>query len=531
MAIRTPIGARIRRKRKAIGLTQTALANALGISASYLNLIENNKRAIGGALLLRIGERLDIDLAHLSGENELRTIGTIGELMVDPVMRGIEMEAESIRDLATRFPEAAAALTRLYRAYSDASANIETLRHRLRSDPYLSQLLHETLNRVAGIKSGAEILATIPDLTSAQRDRFVSTINSEINDLVPTIRNLVDYFDQTTTDERLISPMNEVDDAIIDHNNHFPVLEELAEALAAELPARRPVQEEALAALLSRRFGIGFRLTSGAEQNPTDAAEGNVLAIPDVTPPSTRIFAMLRTYAMRAASPVIEEVVASIALTSGEARRLAFRSLSSYVAGAMMMPYETILSLAEERRYDIELIGTLVGASFEQVAHRLVTLRRTGREGVPFGFLRADRAGRMTKRFPLPGLILPASGHGCLLWPIYSAFAERGVVRQVSVFPGGARFLQVAKQVVKHSNGFNRLPPTFSVMLSCDMLHADRIVYGRDLTAGEAAVEIGPSCMLCPRMSCIHRHEMPTGFDRGDGIAYGGAAVSPAAGR
>lgn len=509
MAIRTPIGARIRRKRKAIGLTQTALAGALGISASYLNLIENNKRAIGGALLLRIGERLDIDLARLSGENELRTIGTIGELMVDPVMRGIEMEAESIRDLATRFPEAAAALTRLYRAYSDASANIETLRYRLRSDPYLSQLLHETLNRVAGIKSGAEILATIPDLTGAQRDRFVATINSGINDLVPTIRNLVDYFDQTTADERLISPMNEVDDAIIDHNNHFPVLEELAEALCAELPARRPVQEEALAALLARRFGIDFRLTSGEGEAP---AADNVLAIPDVTPPSTRLFAMLRTYAMRAASPVIEEVVASFALTSGEARRLAFRSLSSYVAGAMMMPYETILSLAEERRYDIELIGSLVGASFEQVAHRLVTLRRTGREGVPFGFLRADRAGRMTKRFPLPGLTLPASGHGCLLWPIYSAFAERGVVRQVSVFPGGARFLQVAKQVVKHSNGFDRLPPTFSVMLSCDMLHADRIVYGQDLTAGETAVETGPSCMLCPRMACPHRHEAPTGF-------------------
>lgn len=511
MAIRTPIGARIRRKRKAIGLTQTALASALGISASYLNLIENNKRAIGGALLLRIGERLDIDLAHLSGENELRTIGTIGELMVDPVMRGIEMEAESIRDLATRFPEAAAALTRLYRAYSDASANIETLRHRLRSDPYLSQLLHETLNRVAGIKSGAEILATIPDLTGAQRDRFVATINAETNELVPTIRNLVDYFDQTTSYERLVSPMNEVDDAIIDHNNHFPALEEVAETLLAELPARRPLQEDALAALLQRRFGMKVRLTAGNGEGQAETAGGaDVLAIADVTPPPTRIFAMLRTYAVRAARGAIEDTVDSFSLTSDEARRLAFRSLSSYVAGAMTMPYETILSLAEERRYDIELIGTLVGASFEQVAHRLVTLRRTGREGVPFGFLRADRAGRMTKRFPLPGLTLPASGHGCLLWPIYSAFAGRGVVRQVSVFPGGARFLQVAKEVVKHTSGFERLPPTFAVMLSCDMLHADRIVYGRDLPQAEA-VEVGPSCMLCPRMDCAHRHEAPTG--------------------
>src|SRR5690606_27159666 len=104
--VRTPIGARIRRKRIAAGLSQVALAQALGISASYLNLIENNKRAIGGTLLLRIGERLGIDLEHLSGDSEARTIGAIGELMSDPVMGGIEMEADSVRDLVARFPEA-----------------------------------------------------------------------------------------------------------------------------------------------------------------------------------------------------------------------------------------------------------------------------------------------------------------------------------------------------------------------------------------------------------------------------------------
>src|SRR5690606_38834905 len=97
--VRTPIGARIKRRRIAAGLSQAALAQALGISASYHNLIENNSRAVGGTLLLRIGERLGIDLEHLSGESEIRTIGTIGELMAAPVMRGIEMEHEAIRDL------------------------------------------------------------------------------------------------------------------------------------------------------------------------------------------------------------------------------------------------------------------------------------------------------------------------------------------------------------------------------------------------------------------------------------------------
>ncbi len=176
--VRTPIGARIRRKRIAAGLSQVALARALGISASYLNLIENNKRDIGGKLLLRIGERLGIDLEHLSGESEARTIAAIGELMAEPVMTGIEIGPAAIRDLVARFPEAATVLARLHRAHADATVEIEVLRHRLKSDPLLSQLLHEILNRIAGIKSGAEILADIPDLTEAERARFIATKGS-----------------------------------------------------------------------------------------------------------------------------------------------------------------------------------------------------------------------------------------------------------------------------------------------------------------------------------------------------------------
>src|SRR5690606_5653758 len=106
LAMRSPIGIRIRRRRIAAGLSQTGLARALGISASYLNLIENNKRAIGGTLLLRIAERLGIDLALLSGESEARAIGTINEMMTDPVLRGIEFSGEEIRELVGRFPEA-----------------------------------------------------------------------------------------------------------------------------------------------------------------------------------------------------------------------------------------------------------------------------------------------------------------------------------------------------------------------------------------------------------------------------------------
>ncbi len=503
---RIPIGVRIRRRRLEAGLSQVALARTLGISASYLNLIENNKRSIGGKLLLRIGERLGIDLEHLSGESEARNIAAIGELMADPLMSGIEIEPQSIRDLVARFPEAAAALARLHRAYADANMEIEVLQHRLKSDPLLSQLLHEILNRIAGIKSGAEILADIPDLTDDERRRFIATINTEAHDLVPTTQSLVAYFDQTSARQRPVSPIREVDEALIVHNNHFPQLETVAEALRRELAETDAIEEDGLAAALESRFGIACRI--GGEALPATADKPG-LVFSDSMPRPARIFRMLRTYASKAAADSLADTMARLELSTEEARGLALRALSSYVAGAVMMPYDDFLGMAEERRYDVELLSSLAGVSFEQAAHRLVTLRRKGREGLPFGFLRADRSGRLTKRFPLPGLTIPGFGHGCLLWPIYDAFSTGGVVRQVSLFPGGGRFLLVARTVSKHAARFGQKPLVFSIMLACDIVHADRTVYGDELDLGGRPVEVGPSCVPCPRLQCSHRQEIP----------------------
>src|SRR5690606_21732029 len=202
--MRAPIGIRIRRKRLELGFSQAALAREVGISSTYLNLIENNKRAIGGKLLLRISERLDLDLEALSGSNEARSIQVIEELLADPVMRGIRIETNAIRDIVAHFPEAGVAITRLYRAYMDAMASIDVYMHRLRSDPLLSETLHLVLNRVAAIRSGAEILAGVPDLTKEERDRFVETINNESIDLTPIVRNLVGYFERTVSQQKAI---------------------------------------------------------------------------------------------------------------------------------------------------------------------------------------------------------------------------------------------------------------------------------------------------------------------------------------
>jgi len=508
--MRAPIGIRIRRKRLEMGLSQAGLARDVGISATYLNLIENNKRAIGGKLLLRIGERLELNLAELSGANEARSIQVIEEMLADPVMKGIRIDHNAIRDLVARFPEAGLALTRLYRSYMDAMASIDVYVHRLQSDPLLSEMLHLVLNRIAAIKSGAEILTSVPDLTEEEQKRFIVTINNESADLTLTVRNLVGYFERTVSQQKAISPMAELDEAIIAHQNHFPQLEELADTLRRDATVAGGWDESTLNRALLERFGVRCRRVpqsaSMPQQHRFDATTGEFLIRTSATA-ATRLFQMARLYALKAAPEALDQTVETLGLTSDDARQLARGAMASYVAGAMMMPYQQFLGDATRWRYDIDLLTQLYNASFEQVAHRLVTLSRSGAEGLPFGFLRSDRAGRLTKRFPISGLSLPVSGFGCGLWPIYQAFGSEGLVRQVAVFPGGGRFLLIAKAVSKRASTYHEQPLVYSIMLACDLIHADRTVYGQGLDLSHEAVPVGPSCLLCSRPDCGHRQE------------------------
>ena len=84
--MRAPIGQRIRKRRQELRRSQAALAAEVGISASYLNLIEHNKRTIGGALLHRIAETLALDSRALAGTEEARLIAELAEVATADVI-------------------------------------------------------------------------------------------------------------------------------------------------------------------------------------------------------------------------------------------------------------------------------------------------------------------------------------------------------------------------------------------------------------------------------------------------------------
>jgi predicted transcriptional regulator/transcriptional regulator with XRE-family HTH domain len=114
---RVQIGRTVRRLRMERSLSQQALANQLGISASYLNLIEHDQRTVSGTLLIKLAEIFRLDLATLSGSQERRLEIGLREAFSDPLL-GIEAVPEAeIAALAGSSPKAARAVLDLYRAW------------------------------------------------------------------------------------------------------------------------------------------------------------------------------------------------------------------------------------------------------------------------------------------------------------------------------------------------------------------------------------------------------------------------------
>lgn len=523
--MRAPIGLRISSRRRALGISQAALARTVGISASYLNLIERNKRNVGGSLLLRLAGELKVEIGELSGEAEHRLIAEVDEALADPALRLADLGMMPARDLVAQQPAAAVAIARLHRAYLGAQANADDYADRLRADPLLGQLLHRILSGITAVRSSAEIIEDVADLEESERTKFVASITRETRSLTEVTRNLIGQFEVEAQGRRTLSPIRELDDLIFERDNYFPALEAVASDLRTEIEAEGSFGEAALTALLAKRFGITVIRSAGREldaqgfpgQYHFNAAE-RVMWFQTSAIAATRQFQLTRLFAELAAPAAIESEVLAPELTSDTSRRLAYRALSSYLAGAIVFPYAKFLAEAEALRYDLEALRQVFTASFEQVAHRLVTLRKPGETGIPFGFLRSDPAGRLTKHFPLPGLPLPSGGHACPLWAIYGAFrSPDSFVRQVARFADGSRYLFIAKAQARRVASFaDRGAIHTSVMLACDVLHADRTVYGvgLDLADTAADVPVGPSCRLCPRTDCPDRQEealMPGG--------------------
>jgi len=515
--MRSPIGLKIRNLRKSLNFSQSGFAKIVGISPSYLNLIEANKRDVGGILLQKIAAELSVELDLLTGESEQRLINDLEEVFADPMLESMHLGPEDARNVVATSPDAGAALFRIYRGFLDARAEAKAMSNRLRSDPLFSELLHQMLSQITAVRSAAEILVDVPDLESKQRERFHASLSRDSLTLSDVAQTLIGEFERETVEHHSVSPMREVDDLIIDERNHFGALEELGIELRQEVLSFGGFAEASLDLALKDKFGVTVERAGQVDEGDGDTPgqyqydkEKRLMWFQGNCTMSTRQFQLSRLYAELSGEKQLKKLTNDKRLTTSNSRRLAYRALGSYLAGAISLPYDDFLRDAEENKYDIDFLAQKYTASFEQVAHRLVTLRAPGREGIPFGFLRSDPAGRLTKQFPLPGLQLPNAGHACPLWAIYGAFRRpNDVVRQVVTYPDGSRYLFFAKSMSKRAAAYSRVPFYTSVMLACDILYADKTVYGEGLQLDNASLDVpvGPTCHMCIRRNCEHRQE------------------------
>lgn len=238
------------------GLKQSDLAKQIGISASYLNLIEHNRRRIGGKLLLDIAAALDVEPTVLSEGAEAALIAALQEA----AQRARLPEDESARaeEFAGRFPGWAEALAAAHRKIADLQRTVETLSDRLAHDPELAASVHEVLSTAASIRSTASILAEDKTITAEWRDRFHANIDADSRRLADSSKALVGFLDAETGEAAPSgSPQEEVAAFLSAHAQTLEAFESGAqdpESIVGQAPELASAQSRHLARTILDRM-------------------------------------------------------------------------------------------------------------------------------------------------------------------------------------------------------------------------------------------------------------------------------------
>lgn len=200
--------------------------------------------------------------------------------------------------------------------------------------------------------------------------------------------------------------------------------------------------------------------------------------------------------------------------TTKSGKLLAHRSLASYAAAALIMPYSAFAKAAETRRYDVEALARQFGTSFEQTAHRITTLQRPGAEKVPFFLIRVDPAGNISKLLDGAGFPFAKHGGACPLWSVHGVFkTPRQIVTQWLELPDGQRFFSIARTVTAGGGSFGAARVERAIAIGCAAEHAEKLIYTSDESGprADAPTPIGVACRVCHRPTCAARSELPIG--------------------
>ena len=447
---KTLIGPRLRLLRRERGQTQADMARKLDVSPSYINLLENNQRSLSVQMLMSIADAYAVDWRDLTRDETARRVADLRHAVRDPVFASDRPDLQELRGAVDHAPRLVDLFLELHGAYRTALEKILSL---------------------AGENAADELLRSSPETV---------------------IHNF-----------------------FRDHENHFPELERAAES-AREGEFTSPEDRYFdLRERLRMRHGISVRIRRIGEIGDAlryyDEATG-VVHLSQALDTSNRAFQLAHVLCLVAYPGVLSGIVDRSGLGSQHALARLRVELANYFAAAFLMPYDAFLREAELAAYDIDRVAAVFSTSFEQVCQRLTTLQREGARGVPFFFLRIDKAGNVTKRFNSTSFHLAEYGGSCPVWNIHTAFYQPGVMMpQFVEMPDGARYFTVSRTVHRPVFSEETQDRRLTLALGCEAKYAHRLRYASSYNFDDPKLyaPIGLNCNLCPRQACSQRAHQP----------------------
>lgn len=442
-------GGRIRRLRRDLALTQAQMAEGLGISPSYLNLVERDQRPISAQLILKLAKSYDVNLKTFAADDSTRIHSDLQEVFADPLLETTKLPPADLVDLARNSGMAAQAIVVLYRAYR--------------------QLAERT----------AHIADHIEDVNAVKK-------------------------------ANLSMPVDEVRDFYASHKGYFHELEAAAEALWETSLSKSEDLASGLRRHL-RGHGVTVKVMPSEHMNQflhRFDRHSSRLFLSDSLHASTQRFQIAMQIGLLEQSALIDEIIARGGFLHDDTRRLLRVALANYFAAAVLMPHEQFLRAAEKKRYDIQQLCQRFEVSYEQACHRLTTLQRPGAQGVEFFFVRIDRAGNISKRLSATGFYFTRFGGACPRWNVHEAFRNPGrIITQLVQMPGRSAYLSISRTVEGVQTGYRGIEIEHAIALGCDIRDAAKVVYadGYDLSNEGLVTPIGPNCRLCERPACAYR--------------------------
>ena len=443
------IGPKIKSFRRQLGLQANKLAEQLGISASYLNLIESGKRKIDGDLLLKVCEELKIELSDLTNKSDLNLVNDISELLDDKLFEDLDIVGPEVKDLVNTNPKIAKALIKL-------------------GDNF-KQKDHEIINKVENLSG---------KIIDSRKTAF---------------------------------PGEVISDFLQEKKNYFPKLEEFANNVFEKVQKNNRTRYVALCEFLKTEYSITVKDVIPDEGKPFSKIfdkNKKELLLSDYNSLETKKLHAAAQIAQEGAMEEINNYLSEFKFPTEESKRLTQIALLNYCGAAILMPYKLFHSECKKLKYDLELLQNTFATSFEQVAHRVTSLQDPKLPGIPFHFLRVDVAGNISKRFSLSGIEIPRYGGACPRWNVYSAFSRPGVIQAaVSKMTNGEKYVCIARTVEKGVGRYGQKKSMLSIGLGCEAKYAKDFVYTENLSLSDKKTEIpiGVSCRTCDRLDCSQR--------------------------